>query len=248
MQKIIIFLFLSLFVLFVNCKNDEKVEFVVDGQINGTLKYNEIKTNTARDVPAGSSIRVANSNNKVSTFTTKQDGVYTYTSTIGDTYTFDISIEDSVLQFDKSLVDKGSIDTIRNDIYLSVDYSDSFSVTINQDNPLINKNVVLASENTGLRVLLTDSLGNPLPRVDVCLYNNKYFFEQNLSDCGGSIRYLRSDENGEVLFIGLKPVSYYVNARGQIGSVAIDNHFEGAIQETIALEEGGITSITVILE
>jgi hypothetical protein len=87
------------------------------------------------------------------------------------------------------------------------------------------------AEDYRLLIRTHDEQNNPLPGMQVCLYQNSLLLDGNYK-CQQAEFSKTSDNSGIVLFTGLLPATYYFKTFGSIGDNLYDNFYEGAVIST----------------
>ncbi|MDX5422136.1 MAG: hypothetical protein LPK14_07775 [Hymenobacteraceae bacterium] len=239
-------------VLLASCVAD-KVDYAGNSQIYGSLLYQDLATGAVRLVPAGAAVQalyVGDGNAPAQAFKTSEAGKFSFRPQVEGTYALRFTFEDTLQQYRAALVEKQDRDTARVDAGKRIRYTGEIpSVKVEGNNKFYAQEVILqATAQTGLKLIVTDEQKNPLRDVRVCLYANKAFADQNAPYCGGSLAYLSTNESGEVFFAGLEPKAYYVNARGTIGAVRVNNKWSEEMGVTVSLVAGQVVSDTVVLK
>lgn len=245
-----------IFVLIIISSCDDKIDFINQSEIHGDLRYNDIVTETEKPVPAGSSVIVNyiefkknQSNAPTYSFVTTGVGKYEFKPQVEGVYTLSFSFTDTIQQYNSDLAQKEDVDTTRADKSNVINYSGQLtSVKVDEDNKFYKHDMSLVASETGLKLLVTDEQKNPLREIKVCIYDNKTYADLNSPYCGGSLSYLSTNEQGEVIFIGLQPKVYYFNARGKIGVVNINNQWSDQMKSSDALVQGIISRKEVVLK
>lgn len=224
--KLIIFL-LSSFVFLQSCEEEDEYEFIGNASMEGKLQYQDVKSGGVKDVPKGATIQVYYNSKTVPIYVgqTSQNGFWSYVPPAIGSYTIEFSKQDTLFQFLPKLIQKEDLDTTRTTELITINYKISSTLFVNRDEHKQN-DLLLVFEGAGLRLAVKDENGQPLKGAAVCLYSNETFYSANFPNCGGSLKYIESDESGIALFIGLMPnTTYYVNARAKAGILYINNHY-----------------------
>lgn len=209
-----------------SCDDEDEFDFIGNASIAGKLQYQDALSGSAKDVPKGTAFQVYFEGQTIPLYEgqTTQDGFWSYDPVAVGSYTIEVSRKDTLLQFLSELVRKEDLDTTRSMESIIIDYKASSTLSVSRDEQKQN-DLLLLFEATGLRLAVKDENGQPIPRASLCLYGNETFYSANFPNCGGSLKYIETDENGIALFAGLQPnKSYFVNARARAGVLEIDNH------------------------
>ena len=91
---------------------------------------------------------------------------------------------------------------------------------------------------TKLRVTVIDGLGNFVAGASVAIYED----EENYLASEGAVATLTTDSKGRVTFKGVKPVSYFIEAKKGDQS----NNGEGV--QTAVLAEGRLNKVNTVIE
>jgi hypothetical protein len=241
---------LAILVIVACVKN--KIDFVNGSQISGKLTYENLSLGKIA-APAGTKVNVYFNNNVDPTFTflTTDSGKYVFSPQSKGKYTFKFSVIDTVMTYDSTLVQKADIDTTRKSSSAPVFYSTTVkpvTISVNSDQTVYTEDVDLTTSETGLHLQITDAQGRALPGARVCIYNNQSFASQNAPYCGGCLAYLSTDINGQIIFTGLSPGIYYINARADAGVVHINNQFSGAVNSASVTSSSATTLVTISLK
>jgi hypothetical protein len=234
----------------------EPIEFIKPALVSGKLEYQDIRSGI-RKVPAGTRVEVQFKSDGKShynySFKTKEDGLYQFEPQVEGTYIVTVMLVDTIDQFSSALVVKEDIDTMRSDetdtvVYKSTDSFEMSKKFFKKDTNIITKDISLKQAGTVLKITLTDENKNPLRNIRVCIYNNEKLAADNSPYCGGSLAYLSSDENGVVIFTGLEERPYYANARGNVGSVSLDNQYDNAAKTIAKLMKNQVNEAVIVLK
>lgn len=222
-------------------------------QITGRLFYIDPITGKEIDAPQNTPVKVAFNTNGIQyygySFKTTDEGRLYFQPSVAGSYDLIVTVTDSVLQFDPTIVvPKEDLDSTRKAEYALIDFTDSTHFQIGRGNSFFSQDFKLMQDMTSLLLILKDEAGNTLKGMRVCIYDNETFASENSPYCGGALAYLETNEKGEALFTGLQPKVYYVNARGTVGKVNINNQFTDAIKTTDALQKGTVSSKEIILK
>jgi len=247
---------ISAFVFMVIClaiacvKN--KIDFVNGSQISGQLTYEDIVSGK-KAAPAGTKVSVFFEKNTTpaSTFLTTDSGKYVFTPQSKGSYRLTFSVVDTVLNYDAALIQKADIDSTRKSASHVVFYNKTakdITASVSDDKSIYTVDVDLTAVETGLKLLVNDSKGNPIPGARVCLYSNQTFASQNAPNCGGCLVYLSTDVNGQIVFTGITPGTYYINARADVGVIHLNNQFSGSVKSAAVATSGNISQATVVLQ
>lgn len=223
--------FISSIIILPGCNDEEGFPHAGDAAIQGELKFIDAVTGNSKYVPVGADIEVFFEDSELPDFTfkTTEKGKYIFTpQAIGD-YKLRFSHTDSTLQYSSSLVKPEDIDTLRISEFQKIEYRDTIDVKVSESNKIV-ESVTLDTKITGLRVIAKDSLGNRLNNIQICLYNNEKFYKDNFPNCGGSLKYITTNADGIAFFSGLEPIKYFINARGNVGKVTLNNHYSPEAQ------------------
>jgi hypothetical protein len=237
-------------IILFRCKPNDEVPYAGNASVQGKLQYTDAVSGLLIDLPKGQvfNVFVNNTPSPYVTDTTKVAGYYSYYAPAIGSYQFTFKYLDTILQFDSTLVRKVDLDTLRKSEYDTVGYAASSTQALVKDQ-VANKAINLLPTITGIRIKATDSLGNILPNVSLCVYDNLNFYNQNFPNCGGSIKYISTNHLGVALITGLSPNStYYINAQVMIGTYLASNHYAVTAQTFVTNGKGTINPLTVILK
>jgi len=110
-------------------------------------------------------------------------------------------------------------------------------------------NPLLKWDNTGrhLKIVVTDSLDNPLENAQICLYRNLNFMEANGENCSGSIYSATTNKYGIAVFANVEESEYYFVASLKIGNISLSNKSETATRATGTISDNSINEVSVKL-
>ncbi|RXM44166.1 hypothetical protein BOW57_09760 [Flavobacterium sp. YO64] len=238
------------FVLLLSCDKENEAEYVGDALSTINLQYLNAATNLKEDVRKGASISIFYNDASTPIYTGKTgaSGIFSYKARAIGKYKIMVKQTDTIIQFNSSLVTELDADSLRADEFGYVAYSYSNNFEIARDSK-IELNSELKPETTGLRLKAKDENGNLLANVNVCVYNNLNFYTANFPNCGGSIKYLSTSSKGMILLTDLAPnTTYYINAKGKIGLLEINNHYDLKAQTFTSGPEGEIKEADIVLK
>lgn len=238
------------FVLFLNCDNDNEVAYVGEATIAAKLQFSEAISGRLTDVPAGARVSIYYENSPTALYSgaTTEGGLFTYKAPAIGKYHMIVQRKDTILQFNSTLVKQADIDTLRSNEFEYISYtgSDDFQI---QKNSRVERTIVLEPALTAIRLKTKDQAGNVLRNVSFCVYDNVDFYNSNFPYCGGSIKYLSTNNEGIALLTGLNAnTMYYINAKGKIGVVEVSNHYEWEAQIVVSGEQSSIKDVDLVLK
>lgn len=231
------------------CNPDIELHPVRNISITGKLKYRDLKSGTEKDLPKPADFNVFLEGSNFTVFAGKSygGGIWSYSPLVEKRHTVEFSMKDTILQFQSKLVKKEDLDTIRSDEFLILEYKATSSFDVKDEVQKID--ALLLSEGTGLQLTVKDENGQPIRGASLCLYSNETFYSSNFPNCGGSLKYLETDNNGTVLFLGLSPnTGYFINCKAKIGILDINNHYDAAAQKFNTGNSGQILSADLIIK
>lgn len=232
------------------CTDEDEFEFIGNSSIEGKLQYQDVKSGSVKDVQKGTLYQVyfESQTTPILVGQTTQDGFWSYVPPAIGSYTIEISRKDTLIQFLSNLVRMEDLDTTRSNEFIILEYRSSSSVSVIK-NEQKQSDIILVFDGTGLRVAVKDENGQPIKGASLCLYSNETFYLANFPNCGGSLKYIETDENGSALFLGLLPnTTYYINGRAKVGVVNISNHDDSNSQKLKTGSTGEIIKSDLILK